>query len=121
MAKGKTELVSDFEDEAPATAAAATATLSAENRPIERGTDTVPTPAPAPKAKIADPWPWGFYVKHPSFGALRVRRDEANSEEEAIEVYRKTKCPHVKGDMLASSGLRCTVTKFVPAETERGK
>ena len=116
MAKGRADDM-DMVDESPAKGPPAIATMSPP-----KATPAAPQVVAAPpKTAADDAFPWGFLVKHPSFGALRVRKDEASNEAEAIEVYRKTKCPHMKTAQLTDTGMRISVLKFVPAETERGK
>ena len=112
MAKGKTDLVDDFDDPEPAIVRPSAVATLPEPRPF-----ATPAPQPAPP----DSFPWGFLVKHPGYGALRIRRDEALNESEAKEVYRKAKCPHIPMDILDKSGFRVSAVAFVPAGTERGK
>lgn len=64
-------------------------------------------------------YPWAFLVKHPSFGALRIRKVDAKTETEAAEAYRQKRCPHMKLEQLGNTGLRVSPLKFTPAETER--
>lgn len=64
-------------------------------------------------------YPWAYLVKHPSFGALRVRKIEAKTEAEAVEVYRQKRCPHMRRELLENTGLRVAALRFTPAETER--
>ena len=112
MAKGKAELVDDFNDPEPEIVRpSAVATLPAPARPFAAATQ--PTPP--------DSFPWGWLVKHPGYGALRVRRDEAITEAEAKEIYRKSKCPHIPLEILDKSGFRVSAVAFTPAATERGK
>lgn len=120
MAKSKADLVTDLEDEEPGRGTPpATATIQS-SRPIPpAGVEDSGNPAKA-APKSAD-FPWGWLVKHPGYGALRVRRDEANNTDEAVEVFRKKKCPGVKPELLAETGMRATALAFVPAATERGK
>lgn len=87
------------------------------DEPPSRGTPKI-TP---PSTPGEDQYPWGFMVKHPSFGAVRVRKDEATNVLEAAEVYRKKRCPHMTLAGLEKSGVRVSVLKFQPAATEWGK
>jgi hypothetical protein len=81
----------------------------------------MPPPPVAVHNPAADKFPWGWLLKHPSFGAFRVRKDEAKSEAEAKEVYRKTRCPHMSQEALDRSGMRLMAVAFRPAATEQGK
>ena len=81
----------------------------------------VATAAPAPPVPKSAAFPWGFLVKHPSYGALRVRQDEASTEVEAKEVFRKARCPHLSMELLDRSGFRVSAVAFTPAATEIGK
>lgn len=97
MARQKSDVVSDMVDDVPAKTAAA------------------PPATPDPR------YPFGWLVKHPGYGALRVTNDEAKTLDEAVEVYRQKKCPHVKRELLDETGTRATALAFRPAATEVGK
>lgn len=118
MARHKAEIIEDMVDESP-DGSAPVAVLEAPE--LIRQDEAPPRRPIAPKKKADDAFPWGFLIKHPSYGALRIRRDEAKTEAEAIEVYRQRKCPHMKLAALENGGIRIGVLAFRPAETERGK
>ena len=66
-------------------------------------------------------FPWGWMIKHPSFGSLRVRTDEAANEAEAKAIYCEKKALGMSTEALEKSGLRIVVQRFRPADTEAGK
>lgn len=66
-------------------------------------------------------YPWGWMVKHPSFGSLRLRTDEAANMDEAKRVYCERKAQGMTMDALEKTGLRISVQRFRPADTEVGK
>ena len=115
------DMVSDMVDDVPAKAPVAITAAALPAGPPAQA----PVPEPAPEQPPADADddsnPWGYLIKHPGYGALRVRKEEARTEAEAIEVYRRKRCPHLKLVQLEETGLRANVRRFVPAETERGE
>lgn len=117
--KPKTDLVDDMVDEAPAKGPPSVAVMAPPPAVLAKAAPPAPPVVEAPP--VDDRFPWGYLVKHPSFGTMRVRKDEAASDGEAIEVYRKKKCPHMKTAQLTDSGMRIAVLKFTPAATEKGK
>lgn len=102
MARNKAELVDQMDDDAPAL-----------GRP-----EAVAVSALSPGAAA---YPWAFLVRHPGYGAMRVRKDQAKTAEEAKEAYRRAKCPHIPTDILDRSGFRVDTLAFRPAATEVGK
>ena len=66
-------------------------------------------------------YPWGWLIKHPSFGSLRVRTEEAANQDEAKEVYCTKKALGMTLKHLEETGLRVNVMRFRPADTEAGK
>ena len=108
MAKQKAGLVEDMVDDDPGPGGQAAVA-------------TADVPIRAKAIQAPDTFPWGWLVKHPGYGAMRIRRDQANSTDEALEVYRKAKCPHMTRERLDQTGLRLSSLAFKPADTERGK
>lgn len=118
------DLVSDMVDDVPAKASpVAVTTLMDRPAFADAGPGAgagAPEPASEEPADDAN-HPYGWLIKHPGYGALRVRKDQAKTEEQAIEVYRKARCPHLSRAQLEDTGLRLSVRSFIPADTERGK
>ena len=121
MAKFQGKLVDDVVDDEPQKGPPPAIQSQPAGFPACAGSAQAAKVQPIAAPKKSPKFPYGFMVKHPSYGSLRVRNEEAASEEEAMEVYRKKKCPFLSKAQLADTGLRMGVLSFQPAATEIGK